>query len=111
MTSTIWSYMTAGSRIRLRRGILYGSNSADHITHTDDIRSLSKLSRQPIPLFVLLKRSDYNTHSLFRELQYHYWLTPVYANQLYPQKLILVYHHVPDNPWFIKPNAIRIVNY
>lgn len=77
--------------------------SADHITHTDDIQVIEQLSRQPIPLFVLLKRSDYNTHSLFREHQYHYWLTPVYANQLYPQKLILVYHHVPDNPWFIKP--------
>ncbi|MDY0096434.1 MAG: hypothetical protein RBT80_27370, partial [Candidatus Vecturithrix sp.] len=77
--------------------------SADNITHTDDIQVIEQLSRQPITLFVLLKRSDYNTHSLFREHQYHYWLTPVYANQLYPQKLILVYHHVPDNPWFIKP--------
>lgn len=75
---------------------------ADHIIHTDDIRVIEQLSRQHIPLFVLLKRAAYDTHSLFREHRYHYPLAPVYANVRYPQKLVLVYNHVPDNPWFIK---------
>lgn len=69
----------------------------DRILRTDDIRVIEHLSHQKVSFFVLLKRSDYDTYPLFQEHLYHYWLAPIYANTLYPQKVILVYHHIPEN--------------
>ncbi len=71
------------------------------IIHTNDIRAIEQFVQQPRPAFLLLKRSDYDTHPVFQEHLSHFWLAPVYANELYPQKLILVYNHIPESQWFI----------
>ncbi len=110
MTS-IWSYTDLqGRELDYADEYYMDRISVDHITAQTIARSLSSY-RASDTLFVLLKRStDYNAHSLFREHQYH-CLADSGVCESAPQKLILVYHHVPDNPWFYKPNAIRIVNY
>jgi len=63
---------------------------------------IEQLYHQKIPLFVILKASDYSTQALFQEHLYSYPLAPVYVNYLYPKKLILVYNHAPESKWFIQ---------
>ncbi len=73
-----------------------------HLHYTDDVEFLQHAASQKNPLFIILNRKEYDTHAFFQDHLFHYWLAPVYATQLYPQKVILVYNHIPDNPWFIK---------
>ena len=82
--------------------LYYLDRVADRVSRTDDIVSIQQQASQQTPLFILLKQEDYDTQPFFRKHLYHYWLAPVYANKLYPQKLILVYNDTPSNEWFIK---------
>jgi hypothetical protein len=82
--------------------LYYLDRVADRVSRTDDIASIQQQVSQQRPSFILLKQEDYDTQPFFRKHLCHYWLAPVYANKLYPQKVILVYNDTCSNQWFIK---------
>ena len=80
----------------------YLDRIAEHTVWLREVEAIQEAVREQTPVFVVMRRQDYDTHPFFQQHEYHYWLKPVYANELYPERLILVYNHQPDSSWFIK---------
>ncbi|MBD3306956.1 hypothetical protein GF339_11070 [candidate division KSB3 bacterium] len=73
----------------------------ERVLWTQDLDEVARLVRQGDPVFVIVTMRDYETIPFFQDHLSRYWLAPVYADRLYPKKLILVYNHMAESRWFL----------
>lgn len=67
----------------------------------ESLDGIQELSRRQMPLFLMIRADDYMTQPFFQEDQYNFWVNRVYYTKRYPSRVVLVYNHKPDSPWFL----------
>ena len=67
----------------------------------ESLDGIQELARRQMPLFLVIRADDYMTQPFFQEDQYNFWINRVYYTKRYPSRVVLVYNHKPDSPWFL----------